>query len=221
MSKLSTRLNKHFLTGLIILGPLALTLLVVQWIIGMMDGLILGLLPAVLHPKELFGMHIPGFGVLGTLLLVLLVGMLTSNIFGRTLVSYPEWVFSHTPGIKGVYNLFKQMTDTLFSKDKSGFRKVVLIEYPRRGIWTVAFLTGATSGELQRLASQPLVNVFVPTTPNPTTGFLIAVARTEIILMDMTVDEAFKMIFTLGVITPGGPPKDSWGPALAPQQPPS
>lgn len=202
MSKLSTRLNKHFLTGLIILGPLALTLLVVQWIIGMMDGLILGLLPAVLHPKELFGVHIPGFGVLGTLLLVLLVGMLTSNIFGRTLVSYPEWVFSHTPGIKGVYNLFKQMTDTLFSKDKSGFRKVVLIEYPRRGIWTVAFLTGATSGELQRLASQPLVNVFVPTTPNPTSGFFLLLPEAEVVELQMTVDEALKMIVSVGMVVP-------------------
>ena len=202
MSKLSTRLNKHFLTGLIILGPLALTLLVVQWIIGMMDGLILGLLPSVLHPKELFGVHIPGFGVLGTLVLVLLVGMLTSNIFGRTLVSYPEWLFSHTPGIKGVYNLFKQMTDTLFSKDKSGFRKVVLIEYPRRGIWTVAFLTGATSGELQRLAPQLLVNVFVPTTPNPTSGFFLLLPEAEVVELQMTVDEALKMIVSVGMVVP-------------------
>ena len=202
MTKLSTRLNKHFLTGLIILGPLALTLLVVQWIIGMMDGLILGLLPEALHPKGLFGVHIPGFGVLGTLLLVLLVGMLTSNIFGRTLVSYPEWVFSHTPGIKGVYNLFKQMTDTLFSKDKSGFRKVVLIEYPRHGIWTVAFLTGATGGELQRLAAQPMVNVFVPTTPNPTSGFFLLLPEADVVELKMTVDEALKMIVSVGMVVP-------------------
>ena len=202
MSKLSTRLNKHFLTGLIILGPLALTLLVVQWIIGMMDGLILGLLPAVLHPKELFGVHIPGFGVLGTLLLVLLVGMLTSNIFGRTLVSYPEWVFSHTPGVKGVYNLFKQMTDTLFSKDKSGFRKVVLIEYPRRGIWTVAFMTGTPHGELLRVTTQPMINVFVPTTPNPTSGFFLLLPVADVVELQMSVDEALKLVVSVGMVVP-------------------
>ena len=202
MEKLSSRLNKYFLTGMIVLGPLGLTVLVVQWIVGVMDRAILGLLPGVLHPQELFGVNIPGLGVLGTLVLVLLVGVLASNFFGRTLVGYSEWLFSHTPGIKGVYNLFKQMTDTLFSKDKSGLRKVVLIEYPRRGIWTVAFLTGASRGELERVTAQPMVNVFVPTTPNPTSGFFLLLPAEEVVELQMTVDEALKMVVSIGMVVP-------------------
>ncbi len=202
MEKLSSRLNKYFLTGMIVLGPLGLTVLVVQWIVGVMDRTILGLLPEALHPTALVGRHVPGLGVLGTLVLVLLVGVLASNFFGRTLVGYSEWLFSHTPGIKGVYNLFKQMTDTLFSNDKSGLRKVVLIEYPRRGIWTVGFLTGATRGELQRLAAQPLVNVFVPTTPNPTSGFYLLLPADEVRELQMSVDEALKLVVSLGMVVP-------------------
>jgi len=202
VEKLSSRLNKYFLTGLIVLGPLGLTVLVVQWIVGAMDRAILGLLPDALHPTARVGRHIPGLGVVGTLLLVLLVGVLASNFLGRTLVSYSEWLFSHTPGVKGVYNLFKQMTDTLFSKDKSGLRKVVLIEYPRRGIWTVAFLTGAARGELQRLAPQPMVNVFVPTTPNPTSGFFLLLPADEVTELQMTVDEALKLVVSIGMVVP-------------------
>jgi uncharacterized membrane protein len=202
VEKLSTRLNKYFLTGMIVLGPLGLTVLVVQWVVGVMDRLILGLLPDAIHPNVLFGRYIPGFGVLGTLLLVLLVGILASNFFGRTLVSYSEWLFSHTPGVKGVYNLFKQMTDTLFSKDKSGFRKVVLIEYPRHGIWTVAFVTGATSGELARMTGRPMVNVFVPTTPNPTSGFYLMLPADEVRELQMSAEEALKLIVSIGMVVP-------------------
>jgi len=196
------KIKNYFLTGLIVLGPLALTLLVVQWFIGLVDGLILGLLPEGIHPKKLFGVYLPGLGLLASLLLVLLVGMLTSSIFGRTLLSYSEWVFSHTPGIKGIYHLFKQVTDTLVNKDKGGFRKVVLLEYPRRGLWTLAFLTGPTMGELQRRAAQPMVNVFVPTTPNPTSGFFLLVPAAEVVELQMTVDEALKMVVSVGMVTP-------------------
>lgn len=202
MARLSQKLNKYFLTGLLVLGPLGLTVLVVQWIINAMDRMILGLLPDALHPTALVGRHIPGLGVLGTMVLVLLVGVLASNFFGRTLVSYSEWLFSHTPGIKGVFNLFKQMTDTLFGKEKTGFRKVVLIEYPRRGIWTVAFLTGSTAGELQRLSAQPMVNVFVPTTPNPTSGFFLLLPASEVTELKMTVDEALKLVVSVGMVLP-------------------
>jgi uncharacterized membrane protein len=202
VEKLSTRLNKYFLTGLIVLGPLGLTVLVVQWVVKAMDRAILGLLPDALQPTTLIGLHIPGLGVLGTMLLVLMVGILASNFFGRTLVSYSEWLFSHTPGIKGVYNLFKQMTDTLFGKEKTGFRKVVLIEYPRRGIWTVAFLTGTTRGELTRASDRPMVNVFVPTTPNPTSGFFLLLPADEVKELQMTVDEALKLVVSVGMVVP-------------------
>jgi uncharacterized membrane protein len=199
---LSKRFNKYFLTGLIVLVPLVMTLLVVQWIIRMMDGFILGLLPEFLHPKAFFGVNVPGFGVLGTMLLVLLMGMLTANIFGRALIGYSERLLSHIPVINGVYKLFKQMTDTLFSQEKSGFRKVVLIEYPRKGIWTLAFMTGATRGELQRVTEQSLVNVFVPTTPNPTSGFFLMLPVADVFELKMSVDDAFKLIVSGGMVTP-------------------
>jgi len=196
------KLNKYLLTGMIVLGPLALTLLVVQWIVGIMDGMILGLLPEILHPKSIIGVHIPGFGVLGTLVLVLLVGMLTANIFGRSVIAASERVLARIPVVSGVYKLFKQMTDTLFSQEKSGFRKVVLIEYPRRGIYTVAFVTGATRGELQRVTTQSLVNVFVPTTPNPTSGFFLMLPSEEVHELRMSVDDAFKLIVSGGMVVP-------------------
>jgi len=192
------KLNKYLLTGMIVLGPLALTLLVVQWIVGIMDGMILGLLPEILHPKSIIGVHIPGFGVLGTLVLVLLVGMLTANIFGRSVIAASERVLARIPVVSGVY----KMTDTLFSQEKSGFRKVVLIEYPRRGIYTVAFVTGATRGELQRVTTQSLVNVFVPTTPNPTSGFFLMLPSEEVHELRMSVDDAFKLIVSGGMVVP-------------------
>lgn len=192
------KLKKYFLTGLVVLGPLGLTLLVVQWVVGTMDRLILSVLPDALQPSILF----PGFGVLGTLVLVLLVGMLTANVLGRALVGWSEHLMGKIPLIKGVYGLFKQVTETIFSKDKGGFRKVVLIEYPRRGIWSVGFLTGAAEGELQRVTAHRLANVFVPTTPVPTSGFYVLVPEEDILELQMTVDEAFKLIVSGGMVTP-------------------
>ena len=196
------RFNKYFLTGMIVLGPIAMTLLGLQWIVGLIDGMILGLLPEFLHPKALFGFHLPGFGLLGTLVLVLAMGMLTANIFGRTLINWSERLLAHIPVVSGVYKLFKQMTDTLFSQDKSSFRKVVLIEYPRYGIWTLAFMTGVTRGELQRVTEQELVNIFVPTTPNPTSGFFLMVPATDVFELQMSVDDAFKLIVSGGMVVP-------------------
>ncbi len=196
------RMKKYFLTGLVVLGPLGLTLLVVQWVVGMMDRLILTLLPDALHPSTLFGRYIPGFGVIGTILLVFLVGMLTANFFGRTLVSLSEQLMGRIPLIRGIYGLFRQVTDTIFSKDKGGFRKVVLIEYPRRGIWSVGFVTGSTEGELSRVTPHRLLNVFVPTTPVPTSGFYVLLPEEDVIELQMTVDEAFKLIVSGGMVVP-------------------
>ena len=132
--QIGRKLKKYFLTGLVVLGPLGMTLLVVQWVVGILDRLILLLLPDALQPTTLIGRYIPGFGIVATVLLVLLVGMLTHNFFGRTLVAWSERLMGKIPLIKGIYGLFRQVTDTIFSKDKGGFRKVVLVEYPRRGI---------------------------------------------------------------------------------------
>jgi uncharacterized membrane protein len=167
-----------------------------------MDRLILDLLPDALQPSSLFGRYIPGFGVLATVLLVLLVGMLTANFFGRALVAWSEQLMGKIPLIKGIYGLFRQVTDTIFSKDKSGFRKVVLIEYPRRDIWSIGFLTGISEGELQRATTHRLVNVFVPTTPIPTSGFYVLVPQEDVRELEMSVDEAFKLIVSGGMVNP-------------------
>ena len=206
---LGKRLKKYFLTGLVVLGPLGLTLLVVQWIVGVMDRLILSLLPDALHPNSLLGIYIPGLGVIGTVVLVLLVGMLTANIFGRALVDWSERLMGKIPLIKGIYSLFRQVTDTILIKDKSGFRKVVLIEYPRRGLWSIGFITGISEGELQQVTPHRLVNVFVPTAPLPTSGFYVLVPADELLELQMSVDDAFKLVVSGGMVTPSGRGKAS------------
>jgi uncharacterized membrane protein len=199
---LGKKLKKYFLTGLVVLGPLGMTVLVVQWVVGMMERLILNLLPDALHPSSLFGRYIPGFGVLATLLLVLLVGMFTTNFLGRTLVAWSERVMGKIPLIKGIYGLFRQVTDTLFSKDKGGFRKVVLVEYPRRGLWSIGFITGISEGELQQVTPHRLINVFLPTAPLPTSGFYVLVPEEDLIELQMSIDEAFKLVVSGGMVNP-------------------
>ena len=200
--KLGKKLKKYFLTGLVVLGPLGMTVLVVQWVVGMMERLILNLLPDALHPSTLFGRYIPGFGVIGTLLLVLLVGMLTTNFLGRTLVAWSERLMGKIPLIKGIYGLFRQVTDTLLSKDKGGFRKVVLVEFPRRGLWSIGFITGISEGELQQVTPHRLINVFLPTAPLPTSGFYVLVPEEDLIELQMSIDEAFKLVVSGGMVNP-------------------
>jgi uncharacterized membrane protein len=199
---LGSKLKKYFLTGLVVLGPLGMTLLVVQWVVGVMERLILNLLPDALHPSTLLGRYIPGFGVLATVLLVLLVGMLTANFLGRALVDWSERLMGKIPLIKGIYGMFRQVTDTLFSKDKGGFRKVVLIEYPRRGLWSIGFITGISEGELQQVTPHRLINVFLPTAPLPTSGFYVLVPKEDVLELQMSIDEAFKLVVSGGMVNP-------------------
>ncbi len=199
---LGKKLKKYFLTGLVVLGPLGMTLLVVQWVVGLMERLILNLLPDALHPSTLLGRYIPGFGVLATVLLVLLVGMLTANFLGRALVDWSERLMGKIPLVKGIYGLFRQVTDTLFSKDKGGFRKVVLIEYPRRGLWSIGFITGISEGELQQVTPHRLINVFLPTAPLPTSGFYVLVPKEDVLELQMSIDEAFKLVVSGGMVNP-------------------
>ncbi len=155
-----------------------------------------------MSPETWFGIPLPGIGLLATLVLILLVGLLTANIFGRSLVNFYERLVDRVPLVKGIYTLFKQVSDTVFSRDRNAFRKVVLIEYPRKGIWAVAFVTGVSEGEVQEVTEKRLVNIFVPTTPNPTSGFYILVPQDEMIELKMTVEEAFKLVISGGMVTP-------------------
>ena len=196
------KLKSYFVAGLLVVVPVVMTLLVVRWLVGLVDSLLLAFLPEVFQPEQVFGYALPGIGLLATLLLILLVGVLAANIFGRSLVIYSEKVVDRIPVVKGIYMLFKQVSDTVFNRDRGAFRKVVLIEYPRREIWSVAFVTGISKGEVQSVTSRELVNVFVPTTPNPTSGFYILVPENDMIELKMTVEEAFKLIISGGMVTP-------------------
>ena len=199
---LRRRLKKYFLTGLLVVVPIVMTILVIRWLVHFLDSMLTSVLPEALRPDVLYGLPVPGVGMLATLLLILLIGVLTANIFGRSLVNFYERVLDRIPLVKGVYTLFKQVSDTVLKRDRGAFRKVVLVEYPRRGIWAVAFVTGVSEGEVQEVTEKRLVNVFVPTTPNPTSGFYILVPIEDMIELSMTVEEAFKLIISGGMVTP-------------------
>jgi len=199
---LKQKLKTYFATGLLVVGPIGLTVVVVRGVINWMDTLFYQVLPPALQPDRLLGYKIPGLGIVASLLLILLVGVLTANVIGRFLVALVERIMNRIPLIKSIYTLFKQVAQTTFGRDRKGFRRVVLIEYPRRGMWTIGFVTGTTVGEIQRVTAQKMVNVFIPTTPNPTSGFYIMVPEQEMIPLGMTVDEAFKLIISGGMVTP-------------------
>lgn len=199
---IKTKLQRYFLAGLVAVVPIGLTALVVRWTVGFMDQLLLRLIPERYWPETLFGFALPGVGVLATLLLIFFAGVLVTNYFGHSLLRLSDWLMSRIPLVSGIYGLFKQVADTVLAADRQGFRKVVLIEYPRRGIWSVGFVTGVSQGEVQRLTEQRMINVFMPTTPNPTSGYYILVPEEDARELNMSVDEAFKLIISGGMVAP-------------------
>jgi len=196
------KLKTYFIAGLLVVGPMGLTVIVVRTGVGWLDGLLYNALPPALRPDILLGHKIPGLGFLVGLLLILLVGVVAANVMGRFFVNLFERLLYRIPLVKSIYTLFKQVADTTIGKERKGFRQVVLIEYPRRGIWAIGFVTGVTKGEVQRITEKQVINVFLPTTPNPTSGFYILVPEEELVQLSMTVDEAFKLIISGGMVTP-------------------
>jgi len=194
-------MRKYFITGLLILVPLAITLWVLNLIVGTMDQSLL-LLPARWRPEALFGFAIPGLGTILTLLVIFLTGLATRNFIGNRVVALWESILHRIPVFNTIYSSVKQVSDTLFSSSGNAFRKALLIEYPRKGAWTIAFLTGAPGGDVRNHLVGDYVSVYVPTTPNPTSGFFLMVPRAETVELDMNVDEALKYIVSMGVVTP-------------------
>jgi uncharacterized membrane protein len=188
-------------TGLVIVLPLYISFYVFITIVNFMDSLIL-LLPKVLRPDTYMPFHVPGIGVLMTVVGIFLVGMVATNFLGRKLVAFGEWFLDWIPLLRTIYKSSKQFISTFFSKDSDGFSKVVLVEFPRKGSYAVAFVTSKTKGEVQTKTGKDLINIFLPTTPNPTSGFYLAIPSADVISLDMTVEEAFKVIMSGGVITP-------------------
>lgn len=194
-------MKKYFITGLLIWVPLAITAWVLAMIVRTMDQSLL-LLPAAVRPENLLGIYIPGIGVIATLLVVFLTGLVTANIIGQRLVRFWEGVLSRIPVVKSVYYSVKQVSDTLFSSSGEAFRKALLVQYPREGIWTIAFQTGQPGGDVVNHLQGEYVSVYVPTTPNPTSGFFLMLPRKDVIELDMSVDEALKYIISMGVVSP-------------------
>ena len=194
-------LRKYFITGLLILVPLAITLWVIHSVIGVMDQSLL-LLPIEWRPEALLGAHVPGVGTILTLLIILVTGILARNYIGNYVLAFWEAILNRIPIVNSIYSSVKQVSDTLFSSDGNAFRTAVLVEYPRKGSWTIAFVTGTPSPLIQKHLQAEHVNIYVPTTPNPTSGFFLIVLKSEIIELDISVDVALKHIVSMGVVAP-------------------
>jgi len=197
----SDDMKKYFITGLLIWVPLVITAWVLALIVRTMDQTLL-LLPEAIRPEHLLGIYIPGIGVIATLLIVFLTGLVTANIIGQRLVRFWEGVLSRIPVVKSVYYSVKQVSDTLFSSSGEAFRKALLVQYPREGIWTIAFQTGQPGGDVVNHLRGEYVSVYVPTTPNPTSGFFLMLPRKDVVELDMSVDEALRYIISMGVVSP-------------------
>lgn len=194
-------MRKYFVTGLLILVPLAITLWVLNLIISTMDQSLL-LLPERWQPQAVFGTDIPGLGTILTLVIVFVTGLLTRNFIGKQVVHGWELLLTRIPIVSSIYSSVKQVSDTLFSSSGNAFRKAMLVQYPRQGSWTIAFLTGAPGGDVKNHLVGDYISVYVPTTPNPTSGFFLMMPRTDAIELDMSVDEALKYIVSMGVVAP-------------------
>jgi uncharacterized membrane protein len=210
--------RRYFITGLLIWVPIGITLWVLDLVVTTMD-LSLSLLPAGWQPVQLFGRHLPGLGALLTVLIIFVTGVLTANFLGQRLVLVWEGLLSRIPIVRTIYSSVKQVSDTLLSPQGNAFRKALLVEYPRQGSWTIGFLTGTPADEVRRSVMQAapldadagagaeMVSIYVPTTPNPTSGFFLMMRREDTIELDMSVDEALKYIVSMGVVSPPNRPQ--------------
>ncbi len=195
-------LRRYLINGLLIWVPVLVTVLVVRFILTLMDQTLL-VLPSAIRPDTLLGLHIPGFGAILAVLIVLLTGLLVTNFIGRALIALWEDLLERIPFVRALYGGVKSFSETIFSNSGKSFKQVLLVEYPRAGIWSIGFQTTDDLPEINDKLGAEHVCVFVPTTPNPTSGFIFMVPRSQARTLNMTVDEAMKMIVTLGVVTPG------------------
>ena len=193
--------RKWLVAGLLVVVPVAITVSVLQWIIGTLDRTLL-ILPEAWQPDRFIGVHIPGLGVLLTLAILLLVGFAVSNFIGKKLVSWGDALVARIPVVRSIYSSVKQVSDTLFSPSGNAFRKAVLVQWPRPDVWTIAFVTGAPGGEVSQYLRGEYLSVYVPTTPNPTGGYFVILPKTDCVELKMTVDEALKYVISMGVVAP-------------------
>ncbi|MBE9546948.1 MAG: DUF502 domain-containing protein [Proteobacteria bacterium] len=201
MKSMKRKIKGTFLAGIAVIIPIGLTVYILIFMINLMDNL-LKIIPHRFQPDELLPFHIPGLGVIFTLIMIFVIGLITKSYLGNKLVGLGEWFVHRIPFVRGVYQATKQLVDTIFSDKSQSFKKVVIVEYPRKGMYVIAFVTGEAKGEVQTKTAKKCINLFVPTTPNPTSGFYIMVPEDDVIRMDMTVEEAFKLVISGGIVAP-------------------
>lgn len=203
-SRTVARLRAYFLTGIVIAAPLFLTVTITWWFVQWIDGLVDPFIPPFYRPDSYLRFSIPGFGLLVALIFITLLGFLTRNYVGSRLVEVGENLLGHMPIIRGLYRGLKQIFETVITTQDKAFRTVGLIEYPRRGTWAVVFIAGETRGEIRRKLDDTIA-VYLPTTPNPTSGFLLFVKRSEVTILDMSLEDAAKLVISGGLVTPETP----------------
>ena len=202
--RLRQRLQTDFLTGLVVVAPVYITGYLAWTFVDIVDETIVPLIPARYHPENALGFHIPGIGLIVFIVFTTLVGALAKNLIGRTIIRWGERLLHRMPVVRTIYNAIKQIAETALSQSQTSFRHACVIEYPRPGIWAIGFVSTTTGGEVsRRIPHGPLLSVFLPTTPNPTSGFLLFVPKRDVILLNMTVEEAAKLVISAGLVDPG------------------
>lgn len=213
---LISRLRANFLTGLVVIAPVGLTIWLIWSIVGWVDGFVLPLVPNRYQPdkmiQDLLGLdptvqiNVRGIGVVIFLIFTVIVGWMAKGLIGRSMIAFAESLVERTPVVRSIYSGIKQISETVFAQSERSFEKACLIEYPRRGIWAIGFISTNTKGELAARGNngEPMLSIFVPTTPNPTSGFLLFIPEKDVIVLDMTVEEAAKLVISAGLVYPNG-----------------
>jgi len=201
------RLRNYFFTGLVVVGPVSITIYIIWTVISFVDSWVKPLLPAIWQP-ETYGLSVPGIGVAFSILILILVGAFVANLFGRSIVGFGERMVSRMPVVRGVYGALKQIFETVLSQSHDSFQKVGIIEYPRIGLYSIVFVSTETSGEIKEKcddSSEGLLSIFLPTTPNPTSGYLLFVPAEDVTILEMKVEDAAKMVISAGLVVPEHP----------------
>ena len=199
---LAGRLRAYFLAGVLITAPISITIYLAWLFISFVDDSVMPLLPARYNPESYLPFSVPGIGLIVVLVGLTLIGAVTAGFLGRYFLRLSEQILNRMPVIRSVYGAVKQIFETVLAQQSGAFREVVLVEYPRKGIWALGFLTGVTEGEVQEITDSEVVNVFLPTTPNPTSGFLLFVPKSDLVVLSMSVEEGIKMVVSGGIVTP-------------------
>lgn len=201
------RMRRYFLTGLVVAAPIGITIYIGWWFITFVDDNVKPLIPSVYNPENYLPFSIPGLGLVAVIIFLVVLGALTANLFGRALIRFGERIVDRMPIVRSVYGTLKQIFETVVEQDNKSFSDVVLVEYPRKGIWAIAFVSAENTSEIQDKMDDHVVNLFLPTTPNPTSGFLLFVPKKDLIYLDMTPDQGAKYVISAGLVNPEDLPR--------------